>query len=154
MFDGIRIAALAIAMDLTACAVVFAGSTTASCPPSIAVEQKASAPDQWSVDYSKDKGVLSSITIFEGPPQEQASLKYDDERTAKDEIIEVWKLPKSERGYWMQCGYANTTAQLSRKLPDAISSCKAVLEKGVSYGGGGAVVKRASCSAGADDAKP
>src|ERR1700683_34878 len=151
MFNRFRIATLATAIELAACAVVF-GGTTVSCPQSIAVEQKASAQDQWSVDYARDQAALSSITIFDGPPQEQASLKYDDERTVKDEIIEVWKLPKSDRGYWMQCGDANTTAQLSRKLPAEVSSCEAVLEKGVSYAGGGAVVKRAECRS--DSAKP
>src|ERR1700732_784371 len=91
-----------------------------ACPPNISVEQKAAAPSEWSVDYSKAPAALSSATIFEGPPEEQASLKYDDERTTKDEVIQRWKLPASDRGYWIVCGYTNTTAQLRRRLPSDI----------------------------------
>jgi hypothetical protein len=118
------------------------------CPPTISVEQKAAASNEWSVGYSKMPAALSSATIFEGPPEEQASLKYDDERTAKDEIIQTWQLPSSARGYWLVCGYANTTAQLRRKLPDDVHACEVVLEKGVSFGNGGAAIKRARCTSG------
>lgn len=118
------------------------------CPSTISVEQKATAPEAWSVDYSKMPAELLSATIFEGPPEEQASLKYDDERAAKGEIIQTWQLPASARGYWIVCGYANTTAQLRRKLTDDVRACEVVLEKGVAFAGGGAVVKRARCTSG------
>src|SRR5258708_2364927 len=84
------------------------------CPPNMSVEQKAAAPKDWSVDYSKAQAALSSATIFEGSPEEQASLKYDRERTTKKEIIQTWELPASDRGYVIECGYTNTTAQLRR----------------------------------------
>lgn len=117
-----------------------------ACPPNISVEQKATAPNEWSTDYSKLPSALSSVTIFEGPPEELGSLKYDDERTTKDAIIQTWELPASERGYWIVCGYSNTSAQLRRKLPNDVHACEVVLEKGVSFGGGGAIVKRAGCT--------
>ena len=116
------------------------------CPSTISVEQKAAAPNEWSVDNSKQPAELAAVTIFDGPPEERASLKYDDERTAKDEIIQTWLLPASTRGYWIVCGYANTIAQLKRKLPDDVRSCEVVLEKGAAFAGGGAVVKRARCT--------
>ncbi len=116
-----------------------------ACPPNISVEQKASAPGGWSVEYSKNPAALSSVTIFDGPPEELASLKYDGERTTKNDIIQTWALPAGDRGYWIECGYTNTMALLRRKLPDDVRVCTAVLEKGVTYGDGGAVVKRAEC---------
>ena len=116
-----------------------------ACPPNVSVEQKAASPGGWSVGYSSLPAALSSATIFEGPPEEQASLKYDDERSGKDAIIQTWELPASNRGYWMVCGYTNTTAQLRRNLPRDIHACEVVLEKGVTFGGG-AVVKRAQCT--------
>jgi hypothetical protein len=125
-----------------------------ACPSNIAVEQKAAAPNDWTLDYSKAPAPLSSVTIFEGAPEEQASLKYDNERATKDEIIQTWELPASERGYWIICGYSNTSAQLRRKLPNDIRACEVVLEKGVSFGGGGAVVKRARCGATSASQKP
>jgi hypothetical protein len=117
-----------------------------ACPANISVEQKAAAPNDWNVDYSKAPAALSSATIFDGPPEEQASLKYDDERAAKTEIIQTWKLPASEHGYWIMCGYTNTTAQLRRKLPNDLRACEVALEKGVTFGDGAAVVKRAECT--------
>lgn len=86
------------------------------------------------------------MTIFDGPPEQMASLKYDDERTTKTEIIQTWQLPASDRGYWMVCGYSNTTTLLRRKLPDDVRACEVVFEKGVSFGGGGMVFKRALCT--------
>ena len=118
-----------------------------ACPQTVATEQKATAPEGWSLDYSKAAAELSSVTIFDGAPEEQASLKYDDEHTAKDEIVQTWALPASERGYWIVCGYSNTSAQLRSKLSKDISACEVVFEKGVSFAGGGMVVKRARCAA-------
>jgi hypothetical protein len=118
-----------------------------ACPQNVAVEQKASPPNPWSLEYSKSPAELSSVMIFDGPPEEQASLKYDDERTTEDEIIQTWQLPASDRGYWIVCGYSNTTAQLRRKLPSDILACEVVFEKGVSFGGGGLDVKHAVCKA-------
>ena len=138
-------------LGLVAVVLLIGGTSTTyaqvECPPSVNVEQKGAAPKEWSVDYSKMAAELSSVTIFDGPPEEMASLKYDDERSAKGEIIQTWELPANQRGYWIECGYVNTTAQLRRKLPDDIRSCEVVLERSMSFGGGGAVVKRATCSA-------
>jgi hypothetical protein len=143
----IRIVSIAglVATLLVSCGNLAAYAQVA-CPPNISVEQKAAAPNEWSVDYSKAQAALSSATIFEGPPEELASLKYDDERTTKDEVIQTWELPVSERGYWIVCGYTRTTAQLRRKLPGDIRACEVALEKGVTFGDGGAVVKRARCT--------
>ncbi len=146
-----RIAKRDLVFALGAALMVFAHPAFAQveCPPTISAEQKASAPSDWSVGYSKMPAALSSATIFDGTPEEQASLKYDDERTAKDEIIQTWQLPTSARGYWIVCGYANTTAELRRKLPDDVRACEVVIEKGVTYGNGGSVIKRARCTSGA-----
>ncbi len=135
---------------LSAVATTFIFVNNAACaevafPANISVEQKASTVSGWSIDYSKLPSALSSATIFEGPPEEQASLKYDDEHTTKDSIIQTWELPASKRGYWMVCGYSNTSAQLRRKLPADVHACEIVLEKGVTFGDGSAVLKRAAC---------
>jgi hypothetical protein len=117
-----------------------------ACPKNISVDQKATAPNDWSIDYSKLPVALSSATIFDGPPEEQASLKYDDQRITRDSVIQTWALPASARGYWLVCGYTNTSALLRRKLPNDTRACEVVLEKGVTFGDGGAVVKRARCT--------
>ncbi|HVN29614.1 MAG TPA: STY0301 family protein [Candidatus Binataceae bacterium] len=134
---------MAIAVATSSVATSYA---QVACPASVAVDQKASAPEDWSLGYSKAPAELSSVTIFAGPPEEMASLKYDDERTAGNEIIQTWQLPASPHGYWIVCGYTNTTAQLRRKLPDDSRACEVVMAKNETWGNGGAVIKRARCA--------
>jgi hypothetical protein len=146
--NGTRWGLVPIALLFASC-ITAAAHADISCPLHVSVEQKASAPNQWSLEYSKSPAELSSVMIFDGPPEDQASLKYDDERTTSDEIIQTWQLPANDRGYWIMCGYSNTTAQLRRKLPSDVVGCEVAFEKGVSFGGGGgAVVKRANCNVG------
>ncbi len=118
-----------------------------TCPPSLAVEQKASAPAaDWTVTYSGYKTAIAGVTIFDGPPAEQASLVPDNEQTTKTAVIQTWKLAKSDRGYWLQCDYANTTAQIYRRLPASVTRCDVSYERNVRFGGGGGkVVKSVSC---------
>ncbi len=117
-----------------------------ACPPELAVEQKASAPSpDWTVGYSVYKTALAGVTVFEGPPSEQASLVPDSDKTTKDTVVQTWRLLKSNRGYWLQCQYANTTAQIYRRLPADVTRCDVTYERNVFFGGGSRVVKRAEC---------
>ena len=117
-----------------------------ACPRTIAVEQRASAPaPDWNVSYSGYETAIQGVTIFEGPPAEQASLVPDNEKTAGDNVIQTWRLPKSDRGYWLQCNYANTTAQITRRLPDSIARCDVVYDHNQLFAGGSYVVKSVNC---------
>ena len=116
-----------------------------ACPATIAVEQKASAPaPDWTVSYSGYETAVAGVTIFDGPPAEQASLVPDNEKTSGDNIIQTWQLAKSARGYWLQCNYANTTAQISRRLPAEITRCDVIYDHNLRFGGGN-VVKSVNC---------
>ena len=117
-----------------------------ACPATIVVEQRASAPaPDWTVSYSGYETAVAGVTIFDGPPAQQASLVPDSEKQAGDNIIQVWQLPTSDRGYWLQCNYANTTAQISRRLPPSFKRCDVVLDHNMRFGGGGNVVKSVNC---------
>jgi hypothetical protein len=131
-----------------ACAIVAPplASAQTTCPASIAVEQKAAAPGpDWAVSYAPFKSEIAGVTIFEGPPAEQASLAPDDEKKTKDALVQTWKLPKSDRGYWLQCSYANTTAQISRRMPAGVTRCDVGYERDVRFRDGGNVVKSVNC---------
>lgn len=107
-----------------------------TCPPTLAVEQKTSAQAaDWAVTYSGYDIALAGVTIFEGPPAEQASLMPDGEQTTTDRFFQTWNLPGSGRGYWLQCEYANTTAQISGRLPANVSRCEVSYERNVRFGG-------------------
>ncbi len=118
-----------------------------ACPATVAVEQRASAPaPDWTVSYSGYETAVAGVTIFDGPPAAQASLVPDQEKNSGENIIQVWQLPKSERGYWLQCNYANTTAQIARRLPPSVTRCDVVLNHNMRFGGGGGyVVKSVNC---------
>jgi hypothetical protein len=120
-----------------------------TCPAELAVVEQASVPNaDWSVGYSGYKIALAGVTVFEGPPSEQASLVPDSDQTTKDTVVQTWRLLKSTRrywSYWLQCQYANTTAQIYRRLPADVTRCDVTYERNVFFGGGGRVVKRAEC---------
>lgn len=118
-----------------------------TCPANLAVEQRASAPaPDWTVGYSGYNTALEGVTIFDGPPVEQASLIPDREETTNDSVFQSWTLQKNARGYWLQCSYANTTVQISRALPVNVSRCVVSYERNVRFGPDGRrVVRRATC---------
>jgi hypothetical protein len=131
-----------------ACAIapVHFAQAESACPASIAVEQKASAPaPDWTITYSGYQTAVAGVTIFDGAPAEQASLVPDSEKTSGDNVIQIWQLPKSDRGYWLQCNYANTTAQISRRLPASVTRCDVVYDHNMRFAGGGNVVKSVNC---------
>ncbi|MFZ0676045.1 STY0301 family protein [Candidatus Binatus sp.] len=116
------------------------------CPATISVEQRGAAPaPDWTVSYSGYQTAVAGVTIFDGPPSEQASLVPDSEKPSGDNLIQIWQLPKSDRGYWLQCNYANTTAQISRRLPASVSRCDVVYDHNMHFAGGGNVVKSVNC---------
>ena len=119
----------------------------ATCPPALAVEQKASAPaPDWTVSYSGYPTAVAGVTIFDGPPSEQASLVPDNEKTTEDTVIQTWRLAASARGYWLQCAYANTTAQISLRLPAEVTRCDVTAERNMRFGGEGRrVIKSVDC---------
>src|SRR6202035_6135104 len=89
-----------------ACAIapVHLARAESACPATVTVEQRASAPaPDWTVTYSGYDTAVAGVTIFDGPPAEQASLVPDSNKTVGDNIIQVWQLPTSDRGYWLQC---------------------------------------------------
>ncbi|HZC46744.1 MAG TPA: STY0301 family protein [Candidatus Acidoferrum sp.] len=129
---------LTLSLTVFVCAIAapHPGWAQSSCPPTIAVAQRASAPGpEWTVSYSGYDTAVAGVMVFDGPPAEQASLVPDKERSNENTVYQTWKLPKSDRGYWLQCEYANTTAQLSRRLPPDVSRCDVTSERNVRFGG-------------------
>jgi hypothetical protein len=140
----------AVARALTAVAMLsLAGPAAAEvmCPDTIAVTQHAAAAGEWQVRDSGEKPELEHVTIFSGPPEEQASLKYDRELKRKSEVVQIWNLPPRKDGYWLACGYTNTSQELYRKLPDMTTICEAIFDRSVSFPDGSPVVRRIRCRA-------
>ena len=64
------------------------------------------------------------VTFFDGKPEEQASLVYDEIVTTKDGSRATWRLnPDSERGYYLVCTYEKPAKPISRKLSPKLTTC-------------------------------
>jgi len=146
---GCELKRITLSLIALACAIVAPHLACAqqTCPPTLKVEQKAVSPGaDWSVTYSGYDTALAGVTVFDGPPANQASLAPDREHMTHDAVFQTWKLAKNATGYWLECEYANTTAQISRRLPPSVSRCDVVYERNVRSGGEGRrVVKSLSC---------
>ena len=117
-----------------------------TCPQKIEVEQRVVAtPAGWDAAQTTATVVLVSITFFDGPPSEKAELKYDSEDVQKRDRVAVWNLQPNVRGYWISCGYQNTTAVISRRLPADIRSCAVTYERKKRGAGSLPGIKQTSC---------
>ncbi len=125
---------------LASLAIVFLASIAAdsgaqlfvrnTCPQKIEVEQRVGAiPEGWEASQPATTVSLASVAFFDGPPSERAALKFDSEVVQKRDRVASWNLPPNGHGYWISCGYQNTTAVISRRLPENIRSCAVTYER-------------------------
>ncbi len=121
------------------------GRAEVACPDQVSVQQQAQPPAGWSVSYSGAGALLSAVTIFDGPPSNRASLKYDARRQTRRELTLTWTLRNSPRNHYLQCSYEQTTAQLSMALPPGTRECQVVFDRTTSYPSGALPVKRMVC---------
>lgn len=123
-----------------------AAASELDCPAQVSVDQKATAtPAGWTAGDNGFKNELASVTIYDGPPEQGASLVYDDEKSAANTTTQTWKLAPSPRGYWITCGYSNTSTQLTQKIPADATRCEVTFERNVSFGDGRHPVRKAAC---------
>jgi hypothetical protein len=102
-----------------------AQSVTA-CPAAIETQQSLTSKySEWSATTDQTQSPLVSIRFSDGDPKDLAWLVPD--KTSKDGIQE-WVLAPSNRGYWVSCGYANTTIILSRRLDPRYKKCTVSLD--------------------------
>lgn len=64
------------------------------------------------------------VTFFDGKPEEQASLVYDEIVNTKDGSRATWHLtPDSERGYYLVCTYEKGTKPVTQRLSPKLTTC-------------------------------
>ena len=136
---SLRIAAILVAGLSTSAAAPF-------CPETVSTQQVGAAPGPgWSVSYSTWPNQLEQVTFYSGPPQDEASLAYDDWKAGKGSSQATWKFPKDERGYWVRCSYRGTTLELSKALPSAVTSCRVVYDRTTTSASGLPAIKSITC---------
>jgi hypothetical protein len=110
---------------------LFAAETRYECPPEIQTTQSGkNAPEGWTaVSQNDSHHWINSVGVFDGPPQEMASLVPDDEENL-DPAKTVWTFSKKkERPIWFSCGYARTDVLLAKELPLDITQCRLMVSK-------------------------
>ena len=116
-----------------------------ACPDVLEVQQRANTPDGWNAAYGEQAPRLTGVTVFDGPPANRASVKYNYRRQIARELHLIWNLTYNPRSYYVQCQYERTTALISAPLPAGTRGCQVVFDKNTSYPGGGMAVKRMVC---------
>ena len=107
----------------------YSHSTTNStqCPVEIKPQQSLLEKHEgWAVSTENTRNPLVSIRISDGNPSEIAWLIPT---TTSNPSVLHWLLPKSDRGYWVACGYGSTSLILFRPIPRVSSKCTVWLDK-------------------------
>jgi hypothetical protein len=117
-----------------------------SCPMSISVTQNPAAPAAgWTEGKENLPTDLSGVTVFDGPPEELASLVPDGDSEDDKTTTEFWTLAANPRGYWITCHYSSTTVTLTQRVPGTAMRCEVVREKEIAFIGGQKVVRSMTC---------
>lgn len=93
------------------------------CPETVSVNQSLAKPEPgWKPGTSALPIGLAGVTLFDGPPEQQASLVYDSETMLHGKQIATWRFgPNSD--IWLSCQYSGTLIVLSRALPKNTTVC-------------------------------
>ena len=105
-----------------------AADPTTQCPTEIETTQTLSTQNSnWENSIDDTKHPMLGIRFSDGPPAEIAWLVPDRTETGG---VQTWVLPKSDRGYWVSCSYANTKILLSKRLAATTGRCRVWYDKG------------------------
>lgn len=93
----------------------------------------ASLPDGWQTSMIHARvPKADGLTVFDGHPEELASLVPDNEPAEAGEM-HFWTFPvHKERQIWVECTYQNKAVRLIRALPDGIVKCAVIEPHGLS----------------------
>jgi hypothetical protein len=114
----------------------FASSQGTYCPNLISVAQTSvNVPEGWTARQDESASTLAGITFYSGPPEEKASLVYDQWASRNGLAYGVWHFPKSSHRIWLSCRYSYTRVVLVKQLPTETSECTVTYDPKVSVSG-------------------
>jgi hypothetical protein len=89
-----------------------------------------SVPEDWSVINDSTSSRLSGVTIYDGFPEENASLVYYKELNKKRTLVLLWTFSgKEKNGIWIVCRYSGTSMQIKKQLPAGIKELRITFDK-------------------------
>jgi hypothetical protein len=118
-----KVFAFLLSAFITACS---SAAPPAACPDTIAVRQELQTPvEGWKPKLDDTPNRLASVTFFDGPPEEKASLVNDRTTKAAGKEIAFWHfLLQPKREIWLACGYSGTSIVLTKPLPPKTAACE------------------------------
>jgi len=107
------------------------------CPESISVEQTvATIPEGWTVRQDEAASTLEGITFYSGPPEEKASLVYDQWTKRNGLTYGVWHFQsRASHPTWLSCRYTFTRVVLAKQLSADTSECTVTYDPKVTISG-------------------
>ena len=132
----IGMASLLVATAVFQACAVAAPAEQISCPASITTEQKiVNLPTSWQTATDTTTHPLSTVTFYDGPPEQKASLVNDLQLQNASQRTATWKFTSNPRGYWLACSYDRTAILLTRRLPANVAQCQVVYDTSTSSSG-------------------
>lgn len=101
---------------------------TIECPASVKPTASISiVPSGWSVVAGEASSTFDSLAIFDGNPNELASLVPD--RDLPNTKVGThgdaeWDFEGGAKNIWVGCTYARTTVSLAQAIPDGVVKCR------------------------------
>ncbi len=130
----IRKISLFILVFLQVSSDAMASKISYECPSEIHTEQsavKTKVPSGWLAKraYNFEPQLRTHMSVYDGPPEQGASLIPDDEENT-DITKTSWSFgKKKERSIWLACEYTGTGILLTKELPKEATLCRLLLSK-------------------------
>ena len=104
------------------CMVLFSisskGSEPANCPDSVDVKQELIAPvSGWTTMIDDTPHRLANVTFYDGPPQQRASLIYDEKSGSQERKLRRGTFVREQIGRYWQSRHLLTRVLLLPHLP-------------------------------------
>jgi hypothetical protein len=114
-------------------------------PPTIETRQEVKTiPAGWEALLEAVPNQIAGITVFDGRPEQKASLVPDNEQKQKAEnrLVVTWQLaPLSPEGIWLAFSYASTSVVLAKPLPQGATELRVLYDPSVTINGMNEIVR-------------
>jgi hypothetical protein len=114
-------------------------------PPTIETKQEAKTiPAGWIALTDTVPNQIAGITVFDGRPEQKASLVPDKEERQKAEnrLLVTWRLdPSSTEGIWLTFSYASTSVVLAKPLPKGATQLRVTYDTSATISGMNEIVR-------------
>jgi hypothetical protein len=142
--SGTHGAFIAIGIALVAGAIF--STAVRACPDTIAVTQSAAGVGDWQVRDTERNQSSKALLFTRDRPNNRPRSSTIGRSNGNPKSFR-WNLPPSKEGYWLACGYSNTSKQLYRKLPVMTATCGVTFDRGVNFPDGSPLIRRVRCLA-------